>query len=231
MKTKFSTVLIILLFLMGATVQAQNSETRTPGSFTKVESGGNWDVYVTLGSKDEVRLESKGFDLDKVITEVKGDKLKIHLEKGKHRNVNITAYVTVRELEALGGSGSGSIYVESDVESNNFSIGQSGSGSIELQNLETGKLSVGMSGSGLVSIEGGSANSVDIGQSGSADFKAIDLTAGSVKVGKSGSGDVHIGVEDELVVASSGSGDVYVKGNPKNQKISSSGSSQVIIKN
>ncbi|MDN3203318.1 head GIN domain-containing protein [Algoriphagus sediminis] len=231
MKTKLSTAFIILLFLLGVTAQAQNSETRTPGSFTKIESGGNWDVYVTIGNKDEVRLESRGFDLDKVITEVNGDKLKIKLENGRHRNVNITAYVTVRELEAIGGSGSGSIFVESDVQSRSFSIGQSGSGSIELQNLETDKLNVGISGSGLVSIEGGRAGNVDIGQSGSADFKAIDLIAESVKVGKSGSGDVHIGVENDLIVASSGSGDIYVNGNPKNQKISSSGSSQIIIKN
>ncbi len=229
MKTKLTTALVILLFLMGATAQAQ-TETRTPGSFTQISSGGSWDVYITIGNKDEVRLESKGFDLDKVITEVKGDELKIRLKKGSHRNVNITAYVTVRELEAIGGSGSGSMYVESDVESRNFSIGNSGSGNIEMQNLVTGDLNVGMSGSGEVSISGGSADSAKIGQSGSGDFEAIDLTAGDVKVGKSGSGDTSIGVTGDLTVGASGSGDVYVKGNPSSQSISTSGSSKIVIK-
>lgn len=230
MKTKITTTIILLLFFMGVSAQAQQTETRTPGSFTQIESGGNWDVFITLGNEDEVRLESKGFDLNKVITEVKGDKLDIKLEKGNHRNVNITVYVTVRELESIGGSGSGNIYVQSDVESRNFSIGNSGSGNIEMQNLETGKLNVGLSGSGVVTIEGGSAESANIGQSGSGAFKALELTAESVKVGKSGSGDTYIGVTENLTVGSSGSGNVYIKGDPKNQQISSSGSSRVIKK-
>lgn len=230
MKTKITTAIILLLFFMGVSAQAQQTEIRTPGSFTQIESGGNWDVFITLGNKDEVRLESKGFDLNKVITEVKGDKLDIKLEKGNHRNVNITVYVTVQELESIGGSGSGNMYVQSDIESRNFSIGNSGSGNIEMQNLETGKLNVGLSGSGVVTIEGGSAESANIGQSGSGAFKALDLTAETVKVGKSGSGDTYIGVTENLTVGSSGSGNVYIKGDPKNQQISSSGSSRVIKK-
>ncbi|MHA7128204.1 head GIN domain-containing protein [Algoriphagus namhaensis] len=230
MKTKITTSLILLLFFLGVTAQAQDTEIRTPGSFTQIESGGSWDVHVKIGNKDEVRLESKGFDLNKVITEVDGDKLKIKLEKGNYRNVNIEVFVTVRELESIGGSGSGSIYVESDIESRNFSIGNSGSGNIEMRRLETGKLNVGMSGSGVVVIEGGSAESANIGQSGSGDFKGLELTAESVKVGKSGSGSTYIGVTENLTVGSSGSGNVYIKGDPKNQQISSSGSSRVIKK-
>jgi hypothetical protein len=221
--------LIILLFLVGFTAQAQ-TETRTPGAFKGIESGGSWDVYVTLGSKDEVRLESKGFDLDKVITEVEDGKLKIKLEKGNWKNVNITAFVTVRELESIGVSGSGRMIIESNINSKKFNIGQSGSGNIQMKMLQTGALNIGMSGSGKVTIQGGNATSANIGQSGSGELEALELMAGDVKIGKSGSGSTSIGVNGNLTVGSSGSGNVYYNGNPTSQKISSSGSSKVIKK-
>jgi len=229
MKLAKITSLILFLFLIGFTAQAQ-SETRTLDSFISIQSGGSWDVYVKLGNKDEVRLESDGFDLDKVITEVKDNKLKIKLENGRHKNVKFTAYVTVKNLESIGVSGSGNMIIESDIDSRKFSIGQSGSGDVQMQMLETGALSVGMSGSGKVSIEGGNADKVNIGQSGSGDFNGLELDAGDVKVGKSGSGSTYVGVNGDLTVASSGSGNVYYKGNPSNQKIASSGSSKVLKK-
>jgi len=229
MKLTKITSLIILLFLVGFTAQAQ-TEIRNPGSFVGIESGGSWDVFVTIGNKDEVRLESKGFDLNKVITEVEGNTLKIKLEKGRYNEVNFIAYVTVRELESIGVSGSGKMIVESNIESKKFSIAQSGSGDIHMKMLETGALNIGMSGSGKVTIEGGNADSANIGQSGSGEFEALELIAGDVKVGKSGSGSTAIGVKGNLIVVSTGSGNVYYKGNPTNQKITSSGSSKVIKK-
>lgn len=228
---KVSTIyaFVFLLFLMGTTAQAQ-TEVRTPGDFTRVNSSGSWDVVITLGEKDEVKLVSKGFDLDKVITEVEDGKLEIKLEKGRYNNVNFTAYVTVRELEAVGLGGSGNIDVTSDVSSRTFSIGSSGSGNIKMQDVDTRTLSVGMSGSGKITIEGGSCETANIGQSGSGAFDALDLMAGDVKIGKSGSGSTSIGVEGDLKVASSGSGNVYIKGDPEHQSIASSGSGRIIRK-
>lgn len=223
------TAFVLLLFLMGITAQAQ-TETRTPGDFTAIESGGSWNVYITIGSRDEVRLESKGFDLDKVITEVRNGKLEIKLEKGNYRNVNFDAYVTVRKLESIGCGGSGNIVVESDINSSELKIGQSGSGNVKLKKLNVGSLKVGMSGSGNLYVEGGNADDATIGQSGSGDFNGLELVTNSVKIGKSGSGDTSIGASESLTVGSSGSGNVYYKGNPGNKKISSSGSSKVIKK-
>ncbi len=221
------TSLVLFLFFLGFSAQAQ-TETRTPGNFNAIESGGSWNVYITIGSRDEVRLESKGFDLNKVITEVKNGKLEITLEKGNHRNVNFDAYVTVKVLESIGTGGSGHMIVQSNINSDRFNIGQSGSGNVRMQMLNTGTLNVGMSGSGDVFIEGGNADSANIGQSGSGDFDGLELIANAVKIGKSGSGNTSIGANESLVVGSSGSGNVYYKGNPDNKKIASSGSSKVI---
>ncbi|WPR76314.1 head GIN domain-containing protein [Algoriphagus sp. NG3] len=221
------TSFVLLLFLMGSTAQAQ-SETRTPGAFTGVESSGSWNVYITIGSKDEIRLESNGFDLSKVITDVNKGKLEITLEKGNYRNVNFDAYVTVRELENIGSGGSGNMTVESNINTDKLNIGQSGSGNVRLKNINVGSLNIGMSGSGNMYIEGGNADSANIGQSGSGDFNGLEVMANTVKIGKSGSGNTSIGANEKLTVGSSGSGNVYYKGNPDNKKIASSGSSKVI---
>lgn len=228
MQTSKISAFVLALLLIGYTAFAQNSQVRTPGSFTQIENNGSWDVEVTKGSKDEVRLESSGFDLNKVITEVDGDKLKIKLEKGNYKNVNIKVFVTVRELESVGNGGSGDMMINSDFGANTFSIGLSGSGSITTQNINAEKLSVGMSGSGKVIIEGGQADEANIGQSGSGDLQAINFTAEAVKIGKSGSGNTSIGVTESLTVGSSGSGNVYYRGNPEKQSLGISGSSKVI---
>lgn len=209
---------------------AQKTETRTPGSFTQVENNGSWDIHIQKGSRDEVRLESKSFDLSKVITEVDGEKLKIKLEKGTWKNVDITVYVTVRNLESVGNGGSGDMYLESDFGSESFNIGLSGSGSITAKTINAGKLNVGMSGSGKVYIAGGQADKAHIGQSGSGDLEALDFVADAVDIGKSGSGNTSIGVTNSLTVGSSGSGNIYYRGNPEKQSIGVSGSSRVIKK-
>lgn len=228
MQTSKISAFVLALLLIGYTAFAQNSQVRTPGSFTQIENNGSWDVEVTKGSKDEVRLESSGFDLNKVITEVDGDKLKIKLEKGNYKNVNIKVFVTVRELESVGNGGSGDMMINSDFGANTFSIGLSGSGSITTRNINASKLNVGMSGSGKVIIEGGQADEASIGQSGSGDLQAINFTAESVKIGKSGSGDTSISVTESFTVGSSGSGNIYYRGNPEKQSIGISGSSKVI---
>lgn len=222
----FSAVFAMLLTVSVAF--AQRTETRTPGSFTKIENNGSWDVEITKGSKDEIRLESSSFDLNKVITEVEGRKLTIKLEKGNYRNVDLRVFITVRELESVGSGGSGDIVIRSDFGADDFGLGLSGSGSITAKNINARKLSVGMSGSGKVKIEGGQAEEANIGQSGSGDFEGINFTAETVKIGKSGSGSTSIGVTESLTVGASGSGNVYYRGDPEKQSLGISGSSKVI---
>lgn len=230
MKTSRIYALIFALFLMGSTVQAQ-TEIRTPGKFTGVSSEGSWDVIITIGDRDQVKLVSKGFNLDEVITEIEDGNLTIELDDSDDDNrANFTAYVTVKRLENIGLTGSGNMIIRSDVTSTEFNIGLAGSGNIEMEMLSTGNLNIGMAGSGDVIISSGSASDVNIGQAGSGNFKALDLMAQDVKIGKTGSGDTYIGVEGELTVGSFGSGSVYYNGEPTEITKGSFGSGRVVRK-
>ncbi len=230
MKTTSAILSFLLFMAVVFTVQAQKSQIRTPGTFTKIETGGSWDVFITKGDRDEIRLESGSFDLSKVITELTGRKLEIKLERGNYRNVDLDVYITVRELESVGVSGSGNVQLLSDFGADEFSLGSSGSGVIEAKRITAEKLNVGMSGSGEIRIAGGQVENLHVGQSGSGNFEGINLIAQNVKVGKSGSGQTSVHAEKSLTVGSSGSGNVYYRGNPENQSIANSGSSRVIKK-
>ncbi|WP_161971820.1 head GIN domain-containing protein [Algoriphagus kandeliae] len=229
MKRTIIPALILFLFFLGLSANAQEVETRTPGNFTQVESGGSWDVYISIGNRDEVEIEATNVSLDNVITEVDNGKLKLRLKKGNYRNVKLKFYVTMRELEGIGCSGSGTITVENDFDTDRLSLGVSGSGSIILPKVKANEIYAGISGSADIEIAGGEADKLKIGQSGSGDFKGMDLQARSVDVGKSGSGETYITALDELKVGASGSGDVFYKGNPRTN-IGVSGSAKVIKK-
>ncbi|MEB2779756.1 head GIN domain-containing protein [Algoriphagus sp. C2-6-M1] len=218
---------VFLLFVMNACVHAQSSETRTPGHFTKVHSGGSWEVILKEGSKEEVRIEAKGVDLSKVKTEIDGDVLNVGLVRGSYNNVKLKFFITYKELEGVKCSGSGTLEVTSPVRSEAFYAGLSGSGDIIMDKLEAQELSVSISGSADLKIKGGSVDQAEIKQSGSGDFHGENLAIGELEVSKSGSGDTHVGDLGKVSVSASGSGDVIYAGSPQLGNIRTSGSSSI----
>lgn len=228
MKTNKSILLAFCLFFIAVSVLAQQTETRTPSNFSKIHSGGSWDVFVQTGDRDEIRLESSNISLDKVITEVENNTLKISLEKGNYRSLGLTVYVTVRELEGIKSTGSGSIKVQSDITTGSLSLGNTGSGNITLKDVNADNLSVGMTGSGFIAVAAGTVGTFSLSQTGSGDFRGEEMYAENATINKTGSGQSQIGEVESLNVKSTGSGNVYYSGNPGSTNISSTGSSKVI---
>ncbi|WPR76316.1 head GIN domain-containing protein [Algoriphagus sp. NG3] len=213
--------------VMASCVQAQQTETRTPGHFTKVHSGGSWEVILTEGNKEEVRIEAKGVDLDKVRTEIDGDVLSVGLVKGNYNNVKLKFYITYKDLEGIRCSGSGNMEVTSPVRSETFYAGLSGSGDVVMDKLEAEELSVSISGSADLKIKSGAVDQAEIKQSGSGDFHGERLAIRDLEVKKSGSGGTHVGDLGNVSVSASGSGDVTYTGTPTLGSVKTSGSSSI----
>lgn len=228
MKSLKPIILSLSLFFIVITVLAQGNEVRYPGSFTKIHSGGSWDVIVQTGDKNEVRLESTNVSLDKVITKVENNTLKISLEKGNYRNLGLTVYVTVREVEGIKSTGSGNIILESDISTGSLSLGNTGSGKINLQHVNADRFSANITGSGDIAVSGGSVGEFSLSQTGSGDFKGAEVSFGQATITKTGSGQSQIGEVESLNVRATGSGNVYYAGNPSSKNVSSTGSSKVI---
>jgi hypothetical protein len=99
MKTLKIQLLTLFLTIIGFQVMAQSVETRKVDPFTKISTGGSWDVVIQKGDKPEVRLESRNLDFKKVKTEVKDQTLKVYMEKGNYRNINLKVFITYTLLE------------------------------------------------------------------------------------------------------------------------------------
>jgi hypothetical protein len=230
MKTAISSTLIMMLTFCASFVFAQGEETRQMPSFSKLSTGGSWDVILEQGDREEVRLESKNLDLNKVITEVSGNTLKIYLEEGNYRNLNLKVYVTYRELEEIKHGGSGNLISESDIEAADLSLAFGGSGDARFQNIHADNLKVKMAGSGNVSIKGGTVGQLKVNQSGSGNFKGMDLQAEEVDVTKAGSGNTAITANRSLAVSSAGSGNIQYQGNPSVNTVKIAGSGKLVKK-
>jgi hypothetical protein len=218
---------VFIAFVMASCVQAQSTETRTPGHFTKVHSGGSWEVILVEGDTEEIVIEAKGVSLDKVKTEIDGDVLTVGLVKGSYNNVSLKFHITYKQLEGLKCSGSGTMEVKSPVVAKNFYAAISGSGDIIVDRLDVDDFSVGISGSADLEIKAGAVKVAEIKQTGSGDFLGKNLSIGSLAVGKSGSGDTHVGDLGKVSMNASGSGDLTYTGSPQLGDIRTSGSSSI----
>ena len=208
-------------------------ETRkVSGNFNAVESAGAFDVIIKDGNQDgNIHLEGESNILDKIEVKVQGNTLVLKQKQGFNirSSESVTITFNARNLEAVGLSGSGTLMAEGVQKSDNFKIGLSGSGDIDVK-VETKNLDSAISGSGNINVSGNS-ESLTVGISGSGDVHAYDLKTHNADIGISGSGNTEVNVAGELKAAVAGSGDIYYKGNPEKINAKSAGSGDVIDAN
>ena len=222
-------LLFFVILLVSNAVVAQETETRKVSSFSKLEAGGSFDVIIEKGNENVITIEASGVNPEKIITEVRGDVLKVYMEKGNYRNVQATVYITYENLEAISHSGSGNMICKSDLAAPEFTMSNSGSGNLKSQgNIKAEHLSFSLSGSGSSELASLETEDFALTLSGSGNFKATSGYATKISIQKSGSGNVNaFGVKSDLcTVSTSGSGNVSVYAN-KSIEGNISGSSNI----
>jgi len=223
----------ILLTMLLSTVLAfaQNRQTVEVRDFDEIVNRIAGTVYVTQGNKNEVILEGREDDLEEVKVEVRNGELRIESSRRSRWTFwndatdNVDVYITVKELKAVGVSGSGDIIGQNTIETGNFEARVSGSGDIKMD-LDARTVESRISGSGNIELSG-SASSGSLSISGSGKLLAEKLKLDDFKVSISGSGRGSITVFGELDVRISGSGSVYYGGEPTGVNSSISGSGKV----
>ncbi len=199
-------------------VAAPFDQTRQVSGFSGVASAGAFDVFITTGGQEGVKLEGDNDLLDKIETVVEGKTLHIRTKQEfQNDRLNfsgVKVYVTARELDALTLSGSGKMKVNSPLKADAFAATVSGSGRIEAGRITSNRLSATVSGSGSFDASG-SAKETEITVSGSGGFNGKNFTAGDAEVRVSGSGTVYLRAENTLDGVLSGSGEIHYSGNAK----------------
>lgn len=189
-------------------------ETRSEGPFRSIRTAGSYNVYITPGAKNDIRIEADDNLLPLIVTKVNGNALEINTKKGfeikPSKTINI--YVTLDQLEELSSSGSGGFYSKGTLKGDRVKFAFSGSTTTELD-LNASDLRVEVSGSSRLNLKGNiPATRYDI--SGSADVEALDLQSANASISISGSGKVDLAVEKKLDISVSGMGKVRYKGSP-----------------
>ncbi|MBD0402459.1 head GIN domain-containing protein [Flammeovirga sp. EKP202] len=224
MKTKLFILSIAILF--SSFVHAQETDTRSLGSFEGIKISGSMDVKLISGKKNEavVHLYGSTKPTD-VITEVSGGKLSIRPKKGV-RNVRADIEITYSDkINSVSFSGSSDIVCKGKVLADNLTLAGSGSGSFTGE-VNVDELKASLSGSGELDLKG-KADNFSISVSGSADIDAKDMESKIVTISVSGSGDVDCWATEEINARVSGSGDIRYKGTPERTKIKVSGSGDI----
>ncbi len=229
--------IIIILLAFTANVNAQwygkkikgngnvVTKTRNVSEYDQIAVAGSFDVKLLAGKEGKLTIKGEENLLEYLITEVKDGKLKIKWEKGVNINTTKELLVTVpfEDIEAVSLAGSGDVFSEDTIKTDNLKVALAGSGDMKL-NIKASSISSALSGSGDIKLMGSSENLKCV-IAGSGDIDGYELTSNNVEVSIAGSGDINVNAKENLKARISGSGDVYYKGNPRQDvKVSGSGS-------
>ncbi len=194
-----------------------DEQTRPVEAFTGVASAVPFNVFVTIGPKESLRLEGDSDLLEKIETPVKNGVLQIKMQKGSERwfgsSKKVNIYITAPNLNKLSVSGSGNMEVKGTVKGNRVTTDVSGSGHLSAA-VASSSLSSSISGSGGMELEG-KADEAHIDISGSGKFEGEDLNTKTAKITVSGSGKASIQADENLNATLSGSGKITYSGNAK----------------
>jgi hypothetical protein len=208
-------------------------EDRHLSGFNALDLAGSFDVYVTQGSTESVKVEAPDNIIDHIITEVNGGILRVYNKNdngfhwgdlfGNHKKIAV--YVIVKDVNSIGLTGSGDVFFKEGIHTNTLKLRVSGSGdmsgSVEVKNLEAS-----ISGSGDVKLSGRADNStVSVG--GSGDYSGRNLVTVNTAVRVSGSGDASVNASNRVDASVSGSGDIRYTGGAKSVSSAKSGSGDI----
>jgi hypothetical protein len=215
-----------------AKVSAAEIVDRHLSGFNAVSVAGSFDVYITQGSAESVKVEAPSDVINRIITEVNGGVLKIYNKHddwhwgdwwGHHKKIAV--YVVAKDLNSIGISGSGDVFFKEGITTNSLKLRISGSGDM-LGKVSVKTLESSISGSGDMKLSGRADNST-VSVVGSGDYTARNLLTVSCAVRVSGSGDAEINASDRVDAAVHGSGDVRYTGAAKNVSSSKTGSGDI----
>ena len=218
-------LLIVLFTGITSLSTAQDTETRSVGSFNGVKAAEGVDVYLKKGDKESVKVEVTGTSISNVITEVSGSYLKVHMKDGRYRgNVDVKVYVTYVQVEKLSASSAGSLFSEGIIKANSLEINASSAGTVEIQ-IDAGEVEVSASSAGDMELKG-KAKSLTLEVSSAGEVDAYDLEVESVRAEASSAGSAKLSVSQSLTAHASSGGSIRYRGNPdKSITDSSSGGS------
>jgi hypothetical protein len=188
------------------------SEQRSVSSFDQISAGGAFDVYLTQGDSESVRVQADENLLPLIETTVRNGRLVIRSSQNIGEAKELNVYVTFKELNKIEASGACEIKNEGQLNFGTLSLSGSGASEIDLS-LQASKIEGEYSGASEVELQG-IADICDFQLSGASELDIPGLTVRQMTLDLSGASEAEVQVTERLKVDASGASSVVYTGNP-----------------
>jgi len=189
--------LLVAILVAGCGGGTPTTQTRSVGSFDRLDVNGDVNVDVVPGDSGDVEVTAGEKVIDRVVTEASGGVLHVHIRDrgiviGPDPFDDVRVQVSAAALDG--------IRVE-------------GSSDLKLGRIDRDELSIEVNGSGDIEASGSVDNLIATIE-GAGDAHLFDLEAKTATVTVQGAGDAELNVTDKLDVTVQGAGDIRYRGNP-----------------
>jgi len=188
------TIIIMICSLLSNFLYADNTkEERSVEVFTKVDLRIAADLILTQGEQQKVLIEANEEILEDLVTIVKNGTLIIKYEVWKITSKRPQIYITMKDIQGVDVSGSGSVSAETKIIGTDIEFNISGSGKMNFTDFAADNIEINISGSGRLELFGSDElESMDFDISGSGDIISSDLIIKNISGDISGSGTAKV---------------------------------------
>jgi hypothetical protein len=218
-------IIIILLVGSAVTVSAQDTESRSLSDFSELSVGEAITLKLIPGNKNEAVLKVRNIDLEDVLTNVSGGRLKVELKGSHHGNIDVEIRLTYVTIDAISVSSAADVATEGPIKAASLDISVSSAGDADLDIIAE-EIEVEVSSAGdltLTGVIGSQRSSV----SSAGDFDAYDLKCDDAYVRASSAGSARVSANKKIDAKASSGGSIRYKGNPDKVYVSSSSGGDV----
>jgi hypothetical protein len=199
------------------------TEERSVSGFDAISVGGAYDVYLTQGSGEELKIEAESNLMEYIKTKVMGGTLYIECDENLKPTKSMKLYITFKDLEEIEASGACDIESVNAFKLDELELDVSGASEINFD-LNLDRLEADFSGASDVKLAG-TAGEMEMDISGAGELDALELEAEKVKLDVSGAATAKVYAKTFLEVDVSGAATVKYKGNPQvDSEVSGAGS-------
>lgn len=189
------------------------------GGFQSIEVAGPYEVEVRTGGAPSVSASGPEKLIERLVVEVKGDRLLIHPRQENGFNWSSSrgtakVQVTAQMLRAAAIAGSGGVSVDK-ISGDRFDGSIAGSGDLRLDSVDVQSLKLAVGGSGDVEARSGQARNAEYSIAGSGGIDTKGVRADTASISIAGSGSVNGQATGSASVSIMGSGDVSLSGGAK----------------
>ena len=215
-------------------------------SFDKVLISPKINLVLTKGEVESLKLKIRNVDPEKVNVKVEGNALHLYLDNAKkyvkhnkyhlngrkfkekqYQGVQVTAYLTYRDLKKLQVRGEQWVIAEDPIEVDKFKLKVYGETDINLASIKTDRLKVGLYGENDLDIDSGIAQVQRYRSFGENRVDTRKVTSRKTKTSIFGEADFNLSVTDKLKISSMGEASITFSGQARVTKGIVLGSSEI----